>query len=127
MKIWEAPVPSPFHGLWRALTNTNTCSAGCQVGFKPASTHGRTCIWQSCYVFSVRSCSLCTGKDKPCSGFWEPFMVMPSLFVSDKGCSVSCCDQPCELVVNFMQKEEFCFRVHNCSLCSCELLALVFM
>ena len=64
----------------------------------PVSTNGRSCIWQICYVLSVLSCSLCTWKDKPCCGFWESFLVTPSLLILSKCCSVSCCDLLCVLV-----------------------------
>lgn len=79
---------SPFQGLWSALTHTDTVSAGCQVGSKPCSTHGRTCIWQTCFVFSVPSCRtnhvLAFGSLSWCCLH----------FISDKGCSMSWLSSP---------------------------------
>lgn len=125
MKIWEGPVPYPFQGLWSALTNTDTCSAGCQVGFQTLSPHlaelafenpiASSLFWAAAFAQERINHALAFG-----SLSWWCLHSLSQI----KTCSVSCCDQPYELVVNLMQVEEFCFRVHDCSLCSCELLAL---
>lgn len=123
--MWEALTPYHFHGLWSAITNTDTSSLCARWQFQTLSPHVAEfafdksvmsyLFWAAAFAHERTSHPVAFGR----LSWWH----LHSL--SQANVAVwAAVSYPVSWWVNFLQVEVFWVRVLDCSLCVCELLPL---